>query len=123
VVRPDVIRRRLEVELPFLATEAVMMHAVRRGGDRQDLHERIRTHAMAAADRLKGEGGPNDLADRIAGDAAFGITRDELATILTPSRHIGRSAAQVDALLASLEPILAEAGSAAGTMATPELKA
>jgi adenylosuccinate lyase len=122
VVRPDVIRRRLETELPFLATEAVLMHAVRRGGDRQDLHERIRRHAMAAADRLKGDGGPNDLADRIAGDDAFGISRNELQEILAPSRHIGRSASQVDALLAEIEPLLDEA-SAEGTMATPELRA
>jgi adenylosuccinate lyase len=121
VVRPDVIRRRLETELPFLATEAVLMHAVRRGGDRQDLHERIRRHAMAAADRLKGEGGPNDLADRIAGDDAFGISRRELEAILAPSRHIGRAAAQVDALLAGIEPLLAEATGAAA-MATPELR-
>jgi adenylosuccinate lyase len=84
VVRPEVIRRRLEQELPFLATEAVLMHAVRRGGDRQDLHERIRRHAMAAADRLKEEGGPNDLPDRIAGDPAFGISRQELDSILEP---------------------------------------
>jgi adenylosuccinate lyase len=121
VVRPDVIRRRLALELPFLATEAVLMHAVRRGGDRQDLHERIRQHAMAAADRLKGEGGANDLVDRIADDDAFGISRDELEAILAPSRHIGRSAAQVDALLAELEPVLAEAASVSGGMTAPEL--
>lgn len=121
VVRPDVIRRRLETELPFLATEAVLMHAVRRGGDRQDLHERIRRHSMAAADRLKEEGGANDLADRIAGDDAFGITRSELEEILAPARHVGRSAAQVDAVLSDLEPLLAEAGGS-GAMATPELR-
>jgi adenylosuccinate lyase len=118
VVRPEVIRRRLEQELPFLATEAVLMHAVRRGGDRQDLHERIRRHAMAAADRLKEEGGANDLPDRITGDPAFGIGADELAAILDPARHIGRSAAQVDAFLAALAPVLAEAG----TGAAPELR-
>jgi adenylosuccinate lyase len=122
VVRPDVIRRRLEQELPFLATEAVLMHAVRRGGDRQDLHERIRLHALAAANRLKEEGGANDLAGRIAGDDAFGITADELAAILDPARHIGRSAAQVDAMLAALEPVLARARDE-GVMDTPELRA
>jgi adenylosuccinate lyase len=121
VVRPDVIRRRLEAELPFLATEAVLMHAVRRGGDRQDLHERIRRHAMAAADRLKGDGGPNDLADRIAGDDAFGISRSELQDILAPSRHIGRAAAQVDALLSEIQPLLDEVN-AGGAMAAPELR-
>jgi adenylosuccinate lyase len=122
VVRPDVIRRRLELELPFLATEHVLMHAVRRGGDRQDLHERIRRHAMAAADRLKGEGGVNDLADRIASDDAFGMSHDDLTAILEPSRHIGRSAAQVDQLLEHIEPLLAEARSAAD-QAAPELRA
>jgi adenylosuccinate lyase len=121
VVRPDVIRRRLETELPFLATEAVLMHAVRRGGDRQDLHERIRRHAMAAADRLKGDGGPNDLADRIAGDDAFGISRSELQDILAPSRHIGRAAAQVDALLSEIQPLLDEVN-AGGALAAPELR-
>lgn len=127
VVRPEVIRRRLEIELPFLVTEAVLMHAVRRGGDRQDLHERIRQHALAAADRLKEGGEGNDLADRIAGDEAFGVSRDELSAILEPERHVGRSAAQVDALLADLEPVLAEAaGGAAGSAADeapPELRA
>jgi adenylosuccinate lyase len=123
VVRPEVIRRRLELELPFLATEAVLMHATRRGGDRQDLHERIRRHALAAADRLKEEGGANDLAERIAGDDAFGISADELTAILDPGRHIGRSAAQVDAMLAALEPVLARARDETGLMATPELRA
>jgi adenylosuccinate lyase len=122
VVRPAVIRRRLELELPFLATEAILMHSVRRGGDRQDLHERIRLHAMAAADRLKEEGGANDLADRIAGDDAFGMSRDDVIAILDPSRHIGRSVAQVDQFLAALEPLLAEARAAAD-QETPELRA
>jgi adenylosuccinate lyase len=119
VVRPEVIRRRLERELPFLATEAILMHAVKRGGDRQDLHERIRRHAMAAADRLKEQGGPNDLPDRIASDATFGITRAELESILDPARHVGRSVEQVEALLESLGPVLAEAD--AEGVATPEL--
>jgi adenylosuccinate lyase len=122
VVRPEVIRRRLEQELPFLATEAVLMHAVRRGGDRQDLHERIRRHAMAAADRLKDQGGPNDLPDRIAGDPAFGVSRQELDSILEPARHIGRSTDQVDRFLADLEPLLEEARSVAQASA-PELRA
>jgi adenylosuccinate lyase len=122
VVRPDVIRRRLEQELPFLATEAVLMHAVRRGGDRQDLHERIRRHALAAANRLKDEGGANDLSQRIAGDDAFGITADELTAILDPARHIGRSADQVDAMLAELEPVLERARDE-GVMDAPELRA
>jgi adenylosuccinate lyase len=122
VVRPEVIRRRLELELPFLATEHILMHAVRRGGDRQDLHERIRRHALAAADRLKEEGGANDLPDRIAGDDAFGMSRDDVTAILDPARHIGRSAAQVDRFLEDLAPILDEARQATD-QATPELRA
>jgi adenylosuccinate lyase len=119
VVRPDVIRRRLEEEMPFLATEAILMHAVRAGGDRQDLHERIRRHSVAAADRLKGGARDNDLPDRIAGDAAFAMERDQVAAILDPARHVGRSAEQVDAFLARLEPVLA----GADAEETPELRA
>ena len=121
VVRPGVIRRRLEHEMPFMATESILMHAVRGGGDRQDLHERIRQHAVAAADRLKDEGGENDLVDRIAGDAAFGMTRDEIIEILDPSRHVGRSPQQVDAYLQEVDAVLREAETAAG--AAPELRA
>ena len=120
VVRPAVIRRRLEEELPFMATEAILMHAVRRGGDRQDLHERIRQHAVAAADRLKEHGGANDLPDRIAGDDAFGMKRDEVQGILKPELHIGRAPQQVDAFLADIQPILDEAREQASR--TPELR-
>ena len=109
VVRPEVIRRRLEREMPFLATEAILMHASRRGGDRQDLHERIRQHAVAAADRLKEEDGENDLPDRIAGDDAFGMTRREVLGILDPARHIGRAPEQGDLYLTAIEDVLAEA--------------
>ncbi|HSH46038.1 MAG TPA: adenylosuccinate lyase [Longimicrobiales bacterium] len=119
VVRKDVIRRRLEQELPFLATEAILMHAVKRGGDRQELHERIRQHSVAAADRLKELGGENDMPERIAGDDAFGMTADEVRGILDPGRHVGRSADQVDAFLASLE----EALSSASRDEAPELRA
>jgi adenylosuccinate lyase len=91
VVRPEVIRRRLAEELPFLATEAVLMHAVRRGGDRQDLHERIRQHSIAAANRMKEKGAPNDLVHRIAADPAFALTRAELDEIMDPGRHTGRA--------------------------------
>jgi adenylosuccinate lyase len=119
VVRPEVIRRRLEQEMPFLATEAILMHAVRRGGDRQDLHERIRQHSVAAANRLKEEAGSNDLPDRIADDDAFAMTREEVMAILDPARHTGRAAAQVDAFLDHLGPVLEQAGSAEA----PELRA
>ncbi|MEJ2504313.1 MAG: adenylosuccinate lyase, partial [Gemmatimonadota bacterium] len=119
VVRPGVIRDRLEHEMPFLATEAILMHAVRRGGDRQDLHERIRQHSVAAADRLKDHGGSNDLPDRIAGDVAFGMSRDDIVGILDPSRHVGRAPQQVEAYLEEIADVLerAEVGQA------PELRA
>lgn len=119
VVHPEVIRRRLEQEMPFLATEAILMHSVRRGGDRQDLHERIRRHSVAAADQLKGGAAQNDLPTRIADDDAFGLTREEVVAILSPDRHVGRAAQQVDTFLASLQPVLAEAESGDA----PELRA
>lgn len=100
VVHPAMIRRRLAEELPFLATENLMMEGVRRGGDRQELHEKVRKHALAAADRIKSEGSGNDLLDRIAADEAFGATREELEEALVPERFIGRAAEQVDAFLA-----------------------
>jgi adenylosuccinate lyase len=95
VVRPAVIGRRLAEELPFLATEAVLMRAVRKGGDRQSLHERIRQHSVSAGERLKQGDGVNDLIDRITGDATFGLTREELETALEPARHVGRAPEQV----------------------------
>ncbi len=120
VVRPAVIAQRLQQELPFLVTEAVLMRAVRRGGDRQDLHERIRQHAVAAADGMKQEGRSNDLVDRIAGDAAFGLTREELDETLDPARHVGRAPEQVDAFLRDhVDPLLERYG--VGN-AVPELR-
>ncbi|MBI4410242.1 MAG: adenylosuccinate lyase, partial [Gemmatimonadetes bacterium] len=107
VVRPAVIRRHLEQELPFLATEAILVRAVRKGGDRQALHERLRQHALAAAERIKDRGEPNDLLERIVGDAAFGLSREEIADMLDPARHVGRAPAQVTAFLdREVEPLL-----------------
>jgi adenylosuccinate lyase len=100
VVRPAVIRRHLEEELPFMATEAILMHAVRRGGDRQTLHEQIRRHSIAAAEQVKEHGAANDLVARIAGDPAFAMGRAELEQLLDPARHTGRAAAQVERFLA-----------------------
>lgn len=108
VVRPAVIRKHLEDELPFMATEMILMQAVRAGGDRQALHERIRQHSMAAGDVVKDHGQDNDLADRIAADEAFAMTRAQIEEILDPARHIGRAPEQVDAFLSEhVEPILA----------------
>ena len=79
-----IVERTLREYLPFLATENIMMEAVKRGGDRQELHEKIRQHSMAATARMK-EGEPCDLLDRLAGDPAFGMTREELDQVMDPS--------------------------------------
>jgi len=104
VVNPPVIARHVAAELPFMATENLMMAAVRLGGDRQDLHERIRTHSLAAAARIKQGDGINDLTDRLAEDPAFrGI---DLAAVLDARQFVGRSPEQVDAFLSrEVEPI------------------
>ena len=78
VVYPKVVRSRLMAELPFMASENIMMQAVEKGGNRQELHERIREHSMAAGKRIKEEGLENDMVDRIAGDPMFGMTREQI---------------------------------------------
>ena len=99
VVNTAVIDRDLRRELPFMATENIMMDCVKRGGDRQELHERIRTHSMAAARRVKQEDGVNDLLERIAGDPAFGLTLPELETVSDPARYVGRAPEQTEEFL------------------------
>lgn len=107
VVHPAVIRRRLAEELPFLATENVLMAAAKKGGDRQELHERIRLLTQAAGDRLKAEGGENDLLGRIAADPAFRLTREEVAAIADPRDFVGRAPEQVEEFLAAeVDPLL-----------------
>jgi adenylosuccinate lyase len=97
VVYPQVIARHLWDELPFMATENVLMAATAAGGDRQDLHERIRQHSQAAAARVKQEGGDNDLLSRLAADPAFaGI---DLRQTLDPAQFVGRAPQQVDEFL------------------------
>lgn len=108
VVYPGVIRKHLMEELPFMATENIMMEAASRGGDRQDLHERIRVHSMAAGAVVKVEGKPNDLLERIAADDAFGLDADSLSALLDPDLYIGRSPEQVTAfLIEEVNPVLA----------------
>lgn len=95
-VNEKIVEKFVREYLPFIATEDLMMEAVRRGGDRQALHERIRGHSMAATARMK-EGAPCDLLDRLAGDAAsFGLERAELEALMEPSRYIGRCPEQVE---------------------------
>ena len=86
-------------ELPFMATENIMMRAVEKGGDRQELHERIRQHSVAAGKIIKEEGGENDLVDRIAADPMFMTTKEEIMATLEPERFIGRCPEQVDEFL------------------------
>ena len=94
-----------------------MMEAVKRGGDRQELHERIlRVHSMAAAARMKLEGGQNDLLDRLAADPAFGMTRAELDAVMDPALYTGRCAQQVERFLSECAPLLADAQSADGAI-------
>ena len=108
VVHPKVIERHVMEELPFMATENILMDAVKRGGDRQELHERIRTHSLAAGHRVKDEGKENDLLERIAADPAFGLTREEVMGHLDPSAYIGCCPEQVDAFLRDeIAPVLA----------------
>ena len=95
VVYPNVIHKHLMEELPFMATETILMDAVKAGGDRQELHERIRIHSMQAASLVKEEGKRNDLLERIAADPAFPQSLEDLYTIMEPSVFIGRSIQQV----------------------------
>lgn len=107
VVYDKVIRQRVMNELPFMATENIMMDAVKKGGNRQELHEKLRVHSQAAARVVKEEGGKNDLVDRIAADPAFMVTKEEIEAILQPEKFIGRSAEQVDEFLTDIiQPLL-----------------
>lgn len=107
VVYPKVIEQRLLKELPFMATENIMMDAVKRGGDRQQLHEAIRVHSMAAAKVVKEQGGENDLLERIANDPLFGVSMEELRDILKPEKYVGRAPEQTREFLAEvIRPLL-----------------
>lgn len=94
VVNPKVIERRVNEKLPFMATENILMECVKKGGDRQELHERLRVHSLAAATAVKQEGKPNDLVTRVANDRAFGLTEKEIADSLSPDKFIGRCVSQ-----------------------------
>ncbi len=96
VVYPKTIEARIMRELPFMATENIMMDAVKRGGDRQEIHEKIRTLSMQAGARVKVEGLDNDLIERIANDKSFGLTLEELNATLKPSKYVGRAPQQAE---------------------------
>ncbi|MBR3736749.1 MAG: adenylosuccinate lyase [Lachnospiraceae bacterium] len=107
VVNEKVIERRLRSELPFMATENIMMDAVKAGGDRQELHEEIRTLSMEAGKHVKQEGKENDLLDLIAADDKFGLTREELEAKMNPADYVGRSPRQVEVYLRDfVKPVL-----------------
>ncbi|MDD5938372.1 MAG: adenylosuccinate lyase [Clostridiales bacterium] len=100
VVHEKVIAKHVAEELPFMATENIMMDAVKKGGDRQAIHERIRQLSLEAGHTIKEEGKPNDLIDRIAADPIFGLSREEIEAHLDASRYIGRCPQQVEEFLA-----------------------
>ena len=107
VVYDRVIHRRVMEKLPFMATENIMMESVKRGGDRQELHERLREHAVAAAAVVKQEGKPNDMIARVEADPAFGLTREEIEAELSPEDFTGRAPQQVEEFLAEvIRPVL-----------------
>ncbi len=108
-VWPNVIARRVMAELPFMATENILMAAVKAGGDRQALHEVIREHSMAAARRIKEAGGDNDLLERLRKDPAFASIADRFDELVNPKDFIGRAPEQVvDFVTGSVEPVLKE---------------
>ena len=107
VVYEQVIRRRVMEKLPFMATENIMMESVKRGGNRQELHEALRVHSHAAAAKVKLEGGQNDLIDRIADDPLFPLTREEIEAMLDPTAFTGRAASQVTEFLRDVaQPVM-----------------
>ena len=116
VVYPKMVERRIMNELPFIASENILMDAVKKGGDRQELHELIREHSIAAGKRVKEEGLDNDLIERIAVDSRFGLTRDEIVKNLDPKNYTGRSEHQVEEFIRDvIDPQLAS-GEAAGAV-------
>ena len=109
VVYDRVVRRRVMEKLPFMATENIMMEAVKRGGNRQELHEALREHSHAAARKVKLEGGANDLIDRIVADPLFPLSREEIDAQMAPEKYVGRAPSQVTEFLREeIAPLLAK---------------
>jgi adenylosuccinate lyase len=107
VVYPRIIEKHIYEELPFMATENILMEAVKMGGDRQELHEKIRIHSMEAARIVKEQGGTNDLIDRICSDPIFNLSKDEVIKVLKPENYTGRASEQVEEFIREeVEPIL-----------------
>ncbi|MCD7727754.1 MAG: adenylosuccinate lyase [Ruminococcus sp.] len=111
VVHEKIVTKRVMAELPFMATENIMMNAVKKGGDRQELHERIREYSMQAGSRVKDEGLDNNLCELILNDPMFMITKEEMDEIMKPENFIGRSVEQVDEFIENcVRPVLEENG-------------
>ncbi|MFC1586151.1 adenylosuccinate lyase [Fibrobacterota bacterium] len=107
VVYPEMIRRRVMSELPFMATENILMACVKKGGDRQHLHEAIRVHSMEAGKKVKQEGRENDLLQRIAGDPVFGMNKEEIQNIMDPVKFTGRASQLTEEFIhGEVEPVL-----------------
>ncbi len=105
-IYPKVIEKHLEQELPFIATENILMYCVKKGGDRQELHEKIRQHSLEAAKQVKLNGLDNDLIERIANDKSFNLSKDELADLLDAKKFTGRATHQVQDFLLTVKPII-----------------
>ena len=119
---PNVVGRRVAAELPFMATENIMMAAVQLGGNRQDLHEAIREHSMDAAKKIKEAGGDNDLLDRLKADPAFAVVADQIDDLVNPIAFIGRAPEQVTEFLTSrIQPLLDEWKNELADNATEEI--
>jgi adenylosuccinate lyase len=110
VVYKKVIHAHIMAEIPFMATENIIMAGVKNRGDRQQLHEQIRIHSMEAAKVVKQQGKPNDLLRRIAEDPAFGLTKDDIESLLDPALYTGRSASQVEEFTTQIKPLISKIG-------------
>ena len=109
IVYPRIIEKHIKEELPFMATENIIMEAVKKGGDRQEIHESIRKHSIEAGNIVKINGGKNDLLDRIAKDPVFDLSIKELEKALLPSNFVGRAPRQVEEfILEYVEPITSQ---------------
>ena len=106
---PNMMKRHLDEELPYMATENILMYCVKRGGDRQELHEAIRRHSVAATKQIKLFGAPNDLFDRILADPIFGLTREELEKVADPALFVGCAPVQTEEYLRDVVRPLLEA--------------
>lgn len=107
VVNSKVIHSHIMSEIPFMATENILMEAVKKGGNRQDLHEKIRVHSIKAGKVVKEEGKPNDLLERISNDSEFGLSKDDLEKLIEPSQYIGRSPEQTEKFVnTNIKPII-----------------